>query len=72
MRDVLIDYTNWRGERSVRRVLPVSVFFGTTQYHRDKQWFLTAVDVEKNAERHFAMSDIHSWRSVDGDTSASQ
>jgi|GEM_PF-6989585 len=62
---VVIDYTNHRGERAERKVIPLSVWFGKTQYHRTAQWLLMAHDVEKRGRRDFAMKDIHSWSIYD-------
>lgn len=59
--EVLIDYTNWRGERSTRRIRPLSVAFENSQWHPSTQWILHAVDIERGATREFAMKDIHSW-----------
>lgn len=61
MQEVVIDYTNWRGERSLRTIRPVKMFFGLNEFHPGEQWLLHAIDVEKNADRVFAMKDIHSW-----------
>lgn len=58
----VIDYTNWRGERSERRVIPISIKFGANEWHKDQQWMMLAHDVEKGADRWFAMSGIHSWK----------
>ena len=60
---VYIDYTNYRGERSVRLIepLPDGLFFGFNEYHPQKQWLLRAVDVEKKALRTFALRDVHGW-----------
>ena len=30
---VTIDYTNYRGERAYRTVLPVRIWFGETEWH---------------------------------------
>lgn len=60
---VSIDYTNWRGERSVRRVIPISIKFGSNEWHKDAQWMMLAHDVDKDADRWFAMTGIHSWKS---------
>jgi hypothetical protein len=60
---VTIDYTNWRGERAIRRVKPVRIRFGSNEWHREPQWLLYAVDVEKRALRAFALCSIHSWSS---------
>lgn len=58
---VRIDYTNWRGERSVRRILPLHLRYGCNEWHKSEQWLLIAVDIDKDAEREFAMLGIHSW-----------
>lgn len=59
-RMVEIDYTNWRGERSVRRVEPTGFYYGQTEFHPNPQWLLIARDVIKG-RRVFAMKDIHRW-----------
>jgi predicted DNA-binding transcriptional regulator YafY len=59
--EVIIDYTNYRGERGMRTIRPMEMFFGLNDFHPGEQWLLKAIDVEKNAERVFAMKDIHSW-----------
>lgn len=61
---VMIDYTNYRGERGMRRIRPLSMRFESSEYHEGEQWLLRAVDIEKGATRDFAMKDIHSWRPV--------
>jgi predicted DNA-binding transcriptional regulator YafY len=62
--EVMIDYTNYRGERSVRRIRPLSIQFENSEWHPDTQWILHAVDVEKGKTREFAMRDIHSWEPI--------
>lgn len=57
----LIDYTNHRGRRARRRVQPISIRFGHTDWHPEDQWLLLAFDSNHKAEREFAMRDIHSW-----------
>jgi predicted DNA-binding transcriptional regulator YafY len=59
---VSIDYTNWKGARRVRKILPMSILFGSNQYHPGEQWLLEAADLEDNdAIKTFSMKDIHSW-----------
>lgn len=53
-----IVYKNWRHETAKRKIRPKKIWFGSTKWHPDKQWFLRAVDIEKNAERDFALRDI--------------
>lgn len=58
---VNIDYTNWRGERSIRTIIPYSIRFGISGWHTEPQWLLRAFDVDKGDDREFAMADIHRW-----------
>ena len=60
---VVIDYTNWRGERRDRTIIPITIEYNNRPpYHEEYQWLLTARDVEKNyALRTFAMKNIHKW-----------
>lgn len=51
-------YTNHRGETDQRTVIPMSVRFGSTKWHPKPQWLLKAFDLDKDAEREFAMGDI--------------
>lgn len=60
-REIRILYTNYRGETSVRRITPVKIWFGATDWHPESQWLLDAVDLEKKANRSFALKDIRAW-----------
>lgn len=51
-------YRNWRGEVGTRHVRPISVRYGSTEWHPEPQWLLLAHDLDKDAEREFAMRDI--------------
>ena len=51
-------YKNWQGVVGVRNVKPIRVWYGKTEYHKGKQWFLKAQDLDKNAERDFALKDV--------------
>lgn len=62
---VKILYINWRNERGVRTIRPETIWFGATEWHKEKQWLLTALDLEKNEKRDFAMKDIESWSPVE-------
>jgi len=59
-------YTNYRGETSVRKVLPIKIWFGKTDWHPEPQWLMDATDIEKNELRNFAIKDIKEWRSLNG------
>ena len=55
---VRLNYTNWRGETAERTILPLRIWYGATDWHPEPQWLLTAMDVEKGAERDFALKDF--------------
>lgn len=60
-RAVRILYTNYRGETGYRMIVPISISFQSTDWHPQEQWILTAFDLDKNAERGFAVADIQKW-----------
>jgi predicted DNA-binding transcriptional regulator YafY len=62
VRIVTIDYTNWRGERAVRRVVPQMILFANNEWHPEAQWLLEAVDADTGEARTFALKNIHSWK----------
>lgn len=57
-------YTNWRGEKAARRIIPIRLFFGATEWHPEEQWLLEAYDLEKQAMRAFAMKQIEQWQAA--------
>jgi hypothetical protein len=63
-KQIIIDYTNWRGERRERTIRPLHGGLNHTknQYHQEPQWLLQAVDVEDGKVKTFAMAGIHGWR----------
>ena len=62
---IKILYTNWKGETRIRTILPLSIEFKSTTWHKEEQWILNAIDVEKNEERGFALADIIKWNITD-------
>lgn len=63
MRQVLvIDYTNWRGERSTRRVVPMRLEWENNEWHPETQWIMHALDIGKREVRGFALAGIHSMK----------
>lgn len=59
---VEIDYTNWKGERRWRRVVPRDVWFGISRWHHERQWFMRGWCLESGEQREFCMATIHGWR----------
>lgn len=58
-RVIQIDYTNYRGERAIRNIIPWMLQFRTSEHHHDLQWMIVAWDIDKNAWRSFPIKDIH-------------
>lgn len=58
---VKIDYTNWKGERGIREIVPYQIVFDSNKFHEEPQWLLEAFDIKKKDIRTFAMKNIHSW-----------
>ncbi len=61
-RVVYIDYTNWRGERGLRKIVPQRIEHKSSQWHPTPQFVLVAWDVDRQQERDFAFSGIHGWQ----------
>lgn len=55
---IYFSYTNWQGFKSNRKAIVKEFFFGATDYHREYQMFIRAFDLDKLAERTFAVKDI--------------
>lgn len=51
-------YTNHEGKKSLRRVVPIHVYFGSTEWHPEQQYLLRAFDLDKLAMRDFAVVDM--------------
>lgn len=64
IRMVQLDYTNYKNERGIRNILPMTMFYGKNDFHEGDQWFLEAMDYDKSPPqiRHFALKNIHSWK----------
>ena len=56
-RSMRFNYTNWRGEDSIRWVTPLSLRWGSSEWHPDPQWLMRAFDHDKGEEREFALRD---------------
>lgn len=54
-------YRNHRGEIAIRRILPIEITFTSTEWHPIEQWLLKAYDLDREAERRFALQSIQAW-----------
>lgn len=59
---VYFQYTNYKGESQLRRVIPNEIWFGRSEFHDGEQWFLRALDLDKSDFRNFAMKEIKEWK----------
>ena len=48
-------YQNHQGEIAWRHVIPLTMWYGSTQWHPEPQWLLKARDLDRDAERDFAV-----------------
>lgn len=55
---VSVLYKNYRGEEGVRKIIPVQIYFGSTEFHPTDQWLLKVWDCDKNDYRVYAFKDI--------------
>lgn len=53
-------YKNHKGEVAWRQVIPIRLYYGTTQYYPEEQYLLEARDMDKKECRTFAVSNIKS------------
>jgi hypothetical protein len=63
---VTFRYTNHRGETATRRVIPQGVGFLATEWHPEPQWLLHAYDLDRGADRSFALAGISGWSPAAG------
>lgn len=57
-KEVEFFYTNWRGKASKRKAIPISIWYGRTEWHTNEQWFVKATDLDKGEIRDFALVDM--------------
>lgn len=58
---IKILYTNWKGVTKYRKIIPKSISYKSTPWHKEEQWILEAFDLDKNDIRNFAIKDIKEW-----------
>lgn len=60
-------YVNHRGETAERKIHPIEVWHGSTEWHTVEQWLLRCFDVERNALRNYALASVLAWNSPPGE-----
>ncbi|AUG88391.1 hypothetical protein PQC39_gp027 [Vibrio phage Vp_R1] len=51
-------YKNYKGEYSERRVIPIKLEYQENNEYHGNGWILVALDLDKNSEREFLVTDI--------------
>ena len=57
-REIIFWYRNYKGKEEMRRVRPLHIRFGSSEWHKEPQWLMRAYDLENEKEREFAMRDM--------------
>lgn len=58
---IKVEYTNYRGEKGIRTIIPLGYEFGSNEYHKEEQWLLKVWDCDRQAERVYAAKEITRW-----------
>lgn len=53
-----VTYTNYKGETADRTIIPINIWYGHTDFHKEDQWLIKALDKDKNQIRDFALKDM--------------
>ena len=59
---IKVTYKNWRGKEGIRRILPIRIFYGSTEWHPEEQWLIEVYDLDKKAKRDYALRDLRGSR----------
>lgn len=57
----VVQYTNWKGVTSKRVFAGYDIWYGTTEWHPEPQWFIKGFDLKKKEWRDFALKDMKPW-----------
>lgn len=58
---VALDYTNHEGVRGVRRVKPLLIDYGTTDWHPEPGFLMPCWDMDRGAYRIYSLGGFHAW-----------
>lgn len=58
------DYLNWKDEKSHRRIEVGELYYGSSEWHPQKQWLLEGYDLDKKATRIFALKDMGNVKKI--------
>jgi len=55
---IRVIYTNWRQETKVRNILPIAIYWGSTNYYPIPQWIVKAYDKDRQDYRLYSLKNI--------------
>lgn len=56
---IMLSYTNYRGETGVRNIRPIRIYWGVSDWHPEPGFLLHAWDIDKQDYRDFALKDCN-------------
>jgi predicted DNA-binding transcriptional regulator YafY len=59
---IAFHYKNWQGISAVRTCEVIGFYYGQNEWHKENQFLLKGLDLEKNQERTFAIRDMSDLR----------
>lgn len=62
---VQFTYTNWKGETRKRQAILMEFFIGANEWHKEPQWLVKAIDLEKKNFRTFALKDMTDVKTIE-------
>ena len=55
---IKVVYKNWEGKEGIRHIIPIRIYYGSTKWHKEKQWLMEVYDLDKKAMRDYALKDF--------------
>jgi predicted DNA-binding transcriptional regulator YafY len=58
--ELTFTYKNWKCEISERTIdtHSINIYYGEVEWHKEEQWLMEAIDLDKKDFRTFAIQDI--------------
>lgn len=56
--ELAFNYVNYRGQTGRRKVRPLSIRWGTSDWYKTPQWLLSCWDLDKDDMREFAIANM--------------
>ncbi len=56
------EYTNYQGKKSVRYFFPLSIVFGSDNWHKEDQFLIHVQDLDRDVRRSFALKHMENFQ----------